>query len=226
MSGLILIRNSEYIIWNRFFHSLSESRGERHFSGLVWITEDHDDTMWSSERWVALCTPASYRPSPGVRSPGRDACGLYEPDGDRRVESGGSDILLPVAPCDGARTGSLVAPGAPVLAAGPPLAPASGDLGARCRGRHAGGLRGGRLEPPSIPARSAGDAVPERDARDRAEQAPGPGARPGRAGHRRDGCPGPAPSGPRAGGRGRALTVPLIEPAFRPAQFPTNSPQS
>ncbi len=30
-------------------------------------------------------------------------------------------------------------------------------------------------------------------------------ARPGRAGHRRDGCPGPAPSGPRAGGRARAL---------------------
>ena len=59
-------------------------------------------------------------------------------------------------------------------AAGPPLVPASGNRPARRRRRHAGGLRGGRLEPRSIPPRSAGDDVPGLDARDHAAQAPPP----------------------------------------------------
>ncbi len=46
----------------------------------------------------------------------------------------------------------------------------------------AGSLRGGRLEPRSIPARSGGDDVPGLDARDHAAQAPAIRERPGGAG--------------------------------------------
>ena len=87
---------------------------------------------------TSVAMPRGHAPSSAVRAlslgssdraraSGADARGPNEPGGDLRFESRRSDVLLLVAARPGARAGRLGAAREPVLPAGPPLVPASGD---------------------------------------------------------------------------------------------------